>query len=189
MENPNFLRKISAVALVILVYNLFFFPQNPLFPGSLNFLGLILTFHIFLWLCFWPKAFYPQHRHALITSFLANLFAATALFRASEVDLSLLGLSSFGLSSLTVYLLALTHSHFGAISEAILSPITLLFNWINQLSHLPSRLPRSRFSISNNSSRIITGLFLSLPFAIIIILLFASSLACFWPLSSSLWLF
>src|SRR3989344_1459864 len=102
MQNPTVLfsnssptpRKLSAVALVILIYNLFFFPQNLLFPGSLNFLGLILTFHFFLWLCFWPKTFYANHRHAAATSILANLFAATALFRSSPVDLTLLGLSS-----------------------------------------------------------------------------------------------
>src|SRR3989339_169229 len=132
------MNKLLAVSLVLVIYNLFFYPKDPPLPGTLGSLLFIVTGFNFLWLAFWRgfNAHDSRYRLAAATTVLALTSTLISLFRGSFVDRSLLYLTSWGLLAVTTYLLALTHSAFGALSEFISIPAAIARHWIAAAANL-----------------------------------------------------
>jgi len=176
------MHRFVVVFLALLVFHLYFYAQPLPLPGTLSFLIFTLTFHLLIWLSFKPALkFYPTS-YALITSLLAIFSSAISLFHASAVDRFLLFLVTTSLSAISLYLLALTHSRFGSLSEILAVPFRLLTHSISAFFNLYTqgfnRLLSRQSTLKNHSQKsisILRGLLLTLPFAFLIILLLSSA--------------
>src|SRR3989304_8335432 len=121
--------KLLALALVVFVYNLYFFPLFVPLPGRLSFLLFMATGLAFVWLAFWPNQWQKKEHFAVETSIISLVTALLALQQASPIDQHLLGLLSAGMGGLSAYLLVLDSKLFGGLVEAVLAPVRLSLAW------------------------------------------------------------
>jgi len=130
------IRKLLAVILAVVVYNLFFFAHYFPAPGTFAFVVLISALHVFLWTAFFPKSFGEKENIAGGATLLSLLLAWFAVYRVSDADLLLFFFSSLGLGLVSLYFLALSHREYGAISEFFIMPLIAAFEWLREFLRL-----------------------------------------------------
>lgn len=175
------LKKIIAILLAILSFNLFFYKIEGAVFGNIAFLILTLTAQAFLWISFYPKKFLYKQKLALSASALAIFASLFSLFRASEVDHFLLNSLTIVLTLFTTYLLTISHHVFGAITELLYIPKKIADRWFNNFfSLIPKaiekgkqvksvRLFKTKRSISSDTlTSIFRGIVITLPIILII---------------------
>jgi hypothetical protein len=178
-------RKLAAILLAVAAYNAFYFASGLPLLGTLGFALTIILIQAFLWLAFFPKTFTKKQEHALATSSVAILACLIAIFRASPIDALLLSFLSCGLSLISLYLLALTHYQFGAISELIYVPFAIAKHWfikaidlVDATPKLITKIFKDRNRISNSSLKLeksttiglIRGAIITAPVVLIILI-------------------
>lgn len=135
-------QKLAALGIAVIGFNLFLFNHQFLMLGSV---GMFLTI---LWVQAWTVTAFVTTTHtrkqslALAASGLAIITAAVSLFRANEIDITLLTLTSWSLTAASLYLFALQHQRFGALSELFIVPIQVGFSWIMSAFQTLEVLPR-----------------------------------------------
>ncbi len=175
-------QKLLALVIAILGFNLFFYTTFPIFrPGSVSFLLLMVLGQVVLHVAYFRSETSLKQKVALVASILAITAAGLACFRANEVDQFLLWATSWGLSFISWYLLALIHNQFGAISELFILPFQLGFGWlytaIKQLEYSPTFLERLKSNLTHRSvpsfitgainPRIFRGAVIALPVVLV----------------------
>jgi hypothetical protein len=136
------MNKLVAVGLAVIAFNLWLFGQTWPSWGEFGFAFQTIIVMGLSWLAFWHQSPTRNHRVAGVTTGLAVLAAGLSVTRASDVDQMLLGSLSYGLQLTTVYLLALTHDRFGAITELLRVPLRLMGEWVLSLVKLFDILPK-----------------------------------------------
>lgn len=123
-------KKTLAVALALLAFNVFFYNNGFPLIGTLGFLLLIVIVHAFLWISFYKSTFERKEKLALVSTGLSLLAVFFSVTRASKIDSFLLTSLSVVLSFTSFYLLSLSHSVFGAVSEVLSIPWKLGVGWL-----------------------------------------------------------
>lgn len=182
-------RKLIAILLAVGAYNLFFFSSGLPSFGSLGFTLLILLIQAFLWLAFYSKTFSEKEEQALVASSISILASVIGVFRASSVDAALLGFLSLGLSLVSLYLLALTHSEFGSIAEILFIPLGVAKHWFSKAVNLIDSTPEiiSKFQTRNRALKLnlsfekstttglIRGIIITIPVVLVILMALSSA--------------
>ncbi|HYD34530.1 MAG TPA: DUF4173 domain-containing protein [Vitreimonas sp.] len=183
------LQKLIAVTLAVAGFNFFFYHHPLPGMGTIAYFGLMVLINAVIAVSFFSPESSKKQNYALSAIGLSVLSAAFSVLRANEVDVQLLGLASLTLSGLGLYVFALTHTQFGALSELVMVPVQLVFNWLlaggRMLEKLPlgwkmfsglvqSLLPSWEVK-SSTSSAVLRGLILTVPVVLIIVGLLGSA--------------
>ncbi len=184
------LKKILALLIALTSFNLFFYKNNQNYLGTIAFVILVLTTQAFLWIAFYQKDKKEiKHKFALVTSGLTIVTSIFSLFRASEVDQFLLSSLTLVLTLISTYLLTISYSIFGAISELFYVPKQLVANWLDNFFTMIPSLPRQTkklFSLNkvlpqqkspskNTVFSLIRGAVITLPIILVITYLLAQA--------------
>lgn len=179
------MKKLTAIGMVVLIYNLFFYPNLIPAPGRLDFLVFIATILSASWIVFASKAPVRNLQFAYYTSIFSLGTIALSLTRANPIDQAILSLTGLFFTALSVYLLSLKTTKFGGLLEFIIAPLRSAKSWLiaaleeyffpsvklksssaNLTNHLPS--PKTAKSV-------LRGIVIAIPFLFLILGFLASS--------------
>lgn len=195
-------KRLLALALALVTTQWLFFSTNPNtlgyptppFFGTLGFAIFIVATHIALYLIFSLKLKQKSHKYALFTTAAAIVSAGLAFTKGSFIDQFLLGIMSVSTTFITIYLLALTHSSFGAISEVVAVPFVIAFNWYKSvltslqniwLTLTIKNTPKMRIK-NTTAITVILGVIITIPVILVLVGLLSSADPIFSKLISNL---
>ncbi len=181
-------QKIAAVGIAVIGFNIFLFGHPIADFGTLGFLATIAWIHAWLSMAFFTPKQTNKQTLALASAGIAIFTAAMSVVRANQVDTTLLGLSSVAFTTITLYLFALQHHSFGALSEIIVVPLQVGFGWLFTAIQTATQFPTvvrhflARFHFSRRtqlsfaySSTALRTLLITVPLVLVIGALLSSA--------------
>ncbi len=178
-------KKILAVFLALIVFNLLFFPF-PSFFGTFGFLGFIIATQFFLFLSARENSHPKNYFLAKIASGIAIFASFIAIFKGSFIDAFLLSAISISFSCVSLYLLILPQELLGSIVEFVLIPVHLLASWFVSAGNIFDNFTKSKSQLNfkvgdfvkikrSNLESVWRGLLIAIPVTGVIIFLLASA--------------
>src|SRR3989344_4434779 len=178
-------RKILAIFIGFFVFQLLFFPVDknsfgllaiPFF-GTLGFFLTIITAHTVNFLAFGIQS--DKRKYYLKSAILISLVSAfSAMFRASFIDRFLLSALASFWWLISLYLSVLPKGNFGSFTEIFMIPLRLASSLPQSLSILIAEVSKYSFEgskVSKSFSKLVFGLAVTIPAAVILLILLSSA--------------